>query len=86
MKACHPLSSVIAAIADENGNIKRLNNYHIKFEIEGPGELVASKETFTNPREVQWGTAPILVRAKAQTGNIKVKASVVPRNTHVDVC
>ena len=76
------LITVIAAIADENGNIKRLNNYHIKFEIEGPGELVASKETFTNPREVQWGTAPILVRAKAQTGNIKVKASVVPYGTH----
>ena len=76
------LINVIAAIADENGNIKRLNNYHIKFEIEGPGELVASKETFTNPREVQWGTAPILVRAKAQTGNIKVKASVVPNGIH----
>lgn len=76
------LITVIAAIADENGNIKRLNNYHIKFEIEGSGELVASKETFTNPREVQWGTAPILVRAKAQTGNIKVKASVVPNGIH----
>lgn len=76
------LITVIAAIADENGNIKRLNNYHIKFEIEGLGELVASKETFTNPREVQWGTAPILVRAKAQTGNIKIKASVVPNGTH----
>lgn len=76
------LITVIAAIADENGNIKRLNNYHIKFEIEGPGELVASKETFTNPREVQWETAPILVRAKAQTGNIKIKASVVPNGTH----
>lgn len=76
------LITVIAAIADENGNIKRLNNYHIKFEIEGPGELVASKETFTNPREVQWGTAPILVRAKAQTSNIKVKASVVPNGIH----
>lgn len=25
------LITVIAAIADENGNIKRLNNYHIKF-------------------------------------------------------
>lgn len=79
------LITVIAAIADENGNIKRLNNYHIKFEIEGPGELVASKETFTNPREVQWGTAPILVRAKAQTGNIKVKASVVPNGIHTPI-
>lgn len=79
------LITVITAIADENGDIKRLNNYHIKFEIEGPGELVASKETFTNPREVQWGTAPILVRAKAQTGNIKVKASVVPNGTHTPI-
>lgn len=62
------LITVVAAITDDNGNIKRLNNCHIKFEIEGPGELVASEETFTNPRAVQWGTSPILVRAKAQEG------------------
>lgn len=46
--------TVIAAIADENGNIKRLNNYEIKFEIEGQGQLVADEETFTNPRPVLW--------------------------------
>lgn len=39
--------TVIAAIADENGNIKRLNNYEVKFEIEGQGQLVANEETFT---------------------------------------
>ena len=50
--------TVIAAIADENGNIKRLNNYEVKFEIEGQGQLVANEETFTNPRPVLWGTAP----------------------------
>lgn len=79
------LITVVAAITDDNGNIKRLNNYHIKFEIEGPGELVASEETFTNPRAVQWGTAPILVRAKAQEGSIKIKASVVPSGIHTPV-
>lgn len=79
------LITVVAAITDDNGNIKRLNNYHIKFEIEGPGELVASEETFTNPRAVQWGTAPILVRAKAQEGSIKIKASVVPNGIHTPV-
>lgn len=76
------LITVVAAIADDNGNIKRLNNYHIQFEIEGPGELVANEETFTNPRAVQWGTAPILVRAKAQTGNIKIKAYVTHNGIH----
>lgn len=76
------LITVVAAIADDNGNIKRLNNYHIQFEIEGPGELVANNETFTNPRAIQWGTAPVLVRAKAQAGSIKIKASVVYNGIH----
>lgn len=76
------LITVVAAIADDNGNIKRLNNYHIQFEIEGPGELVANNETFTNPRAIQWGTAPVLVRAKTQAGEIKVKASVVYNGIH----
>ena len=79
------LITIVAAITDDNGNIKRLNNCHIKFEIEGPGELVASEETFTNPRAVQWGTAPILVRAKAHEGSIKIKASVVPSGIHTPV-
>lgn len=79
------LITIVAAITDDNGNIKRLNNCHIKFEIEGPGELVASEETFTNPRAVQWGTAPILVRAKVQEGSIKIKASVVPSGIHTPV-
>ena len=68
---------VVAAIADNNGNIKRLNNYEIMFEIEGPGELVANAETFTNPAPVRWGTAPVLVRSGMVPGEIKVRASVV---------
>ena len=52
------IMTVIAAIADDNGNIKRLNNYEITFEIEGPGQLIADSKTFTNPAPVRWGTAP----------------------------
>lgn len=59
-----------------------MNNYHIRFEIEGNGELVADKATFTNPREIQWGTAPILVRANTHSGDIKVKASVALEGIH----
>lgn len=76
------LVTVIAAVADDKGNIKRLNNYHIKFEIEGNGELVADNNTFTNPREVQWGTAPVLVRSNTDAGDIKVKVSVAFEGIH----
>lgn len=79
------LVTVIAAVADENGNIKRLNNYHIQFEIEGPGTLVANTTTFTNPRRTEWGTAPILVRATTQTGEIKVRASLVWQGKHTPI-
>lgn len=79
------LVTVIAAITDDHGNIKRLNNSMIQFEIEGPGELVADEKSFTNPRAVQWGTAPILVRAKTKTGDIKVKASVVFQGKHTPI-
>lgn len=77
--------TVIAAIADENGNIKRLNNYEVKFEIEGPGQLVADEETFTNPRQMLWGTAPVLVRSGATPGEIKIRASVVWQGKHTPV-
>ena len=77
--------TVIAAIADENGNIKRLNNYEVKFEIEGQGQLVADEETFTNPRPVLWGTAPVLVRSTTTPGEIKIRASVVWQGKHTPV-
>ena len=77
--------TVVAAIADSEGNIKRLNNYEVQFEIEGPGQLVASEETFTNPRPIQWGTAPVLVRATTRSGEIKVRASVVWQGKHTPV-
>lgn len=77
--------TVIAAVADDNGNIKRLNNYEVKFEIEGPGQLVADEQTFTNPRPVLWGTAPVLVRAATVPGEIRIRASVVWQGKHTPV-
>lgn len=77
--------TVIAAVSDDNGNIKRLNNYEIQFEIKGPGQLIANEETFTNPRPVLWGTAPVLVRTTTTPGEIKVRASVVWQGKHTPV-
>lgn len=75
--------TVVAAVADEKGNIKRLNNYAVKFEVEGSGQLVADGKSFTNPRQIQWGTAPALIRATTKTGEIKVRASVAWEGKHM---
>ena len=69
--------TVVAAIADDQGNIKRLNNEHILFSIEGEGRIVGNQESFSNPVEVKWGTAPVLIQSTTTAGKIKVKASVV---------
>lgn len=69
--------TVIAAVADDNGNIKRLNNYSIRFEIEGEGTLLGGEDVLANPRQVLWGTAPILVKSTTRPGKIKIRASVL---------
>lgn len=68
--------TVVASITDEHGNVKRLTNRFIEFTVEGEGELIANGSTQTNPVLVEWGTAPILVRATTKAGEIKVKARV----------
>lgn len=80
--------TVVAAIADDQGNIKRLNNEHIMFTIEGEGRIVGDKESFSNPVEVKWGTAPVLIQSTTKAGKIKVRASVVwqGKATPVDGC
>lgn len=77
------LVTVVAAVADGNGIIKRLNNYYIRFEVEGPAQLVGNVETYTNPRPVQWGTAPILLRATTTPGRVKVRAFVTMEGKHM---
>ena len=68
---------VTAAIADKNGNIKRLNNYHIKFKVEGEGRILGGASVLANPVPVKWGTAPILIQSTLKPGKIKVTASVL---------
>lgn len=69
--------TVVAAVVDDRGTIKRLNNEHILFTIEGEGRIVGGDESFSNPVEVKWGTAPVLVQSTTKPGKIRVKASVV---------
>lgn len=69
--------AVVAAVADKNGNIKRLNNYNIRFSIEGEGRLLGGPGVLANPVPVKWGTAPVLVQSTLKPGKIRITASVL---------
>ena len=71
------LVTVVAGIADKDGNIKRLNNYFVKFAVEGEARIVGGSDIMANPRPVVWGTAPVLLRSTTRPGKIKVTASVL---------
>ena len=69
--------TVVAAVADKNGNIKRLNNYNIRFSIEGEGRLLGGPGVLANPVPVKWGPAPVLVQSTLKPGKIRITASVL---------
>jgi len=68
--------AVIASVTDENGNTRRYYNGHIRFEVEGEGEIIDNGKIFANPRILEWGTAPVLIRATNTPGKIVVKAYI----------
>jgi beta-galactosidase len=77
------LSFVTVTVADKNGLLVPQSKNHIKFEISGPGEIVAtdngdatSFESFQLPEHNAYnGLALVIVRAKAgQPGTITLKA------------
>jgi len=77
------LSYITVTVADKKGLLVPRSKNHIKFEIKGPGEIVAtdngdatSFESFQAPEHNAYnGLALVIVRAKAgQPGTIKLKA------------
>lgn len=77
--------TVIASVTDSRGTVKRLNNSLVRFWTEGEGELVADGQTGTNPRRIEWGTAPVLLRSTTHPGTIRVHASVIWPGKHTPV-
>lgn len=77
--------TVVAAVADKNGNIKRLNNYNIRFSIEGEGRLLGGPGVLANPAPVKWGTAPVLVQSTLKPGKIRITASVLFEGSQMPV-
>lgn len=73
---------VVAEVTDDNGNVRRLAKENIVFEVEGEGEIIGDASIGANPRAVEWGSAPVLIRSTRTAGPIKIKASVQHPGTH----
>jgi len=67
---------VVAEVTDDNGNVRRLAKDNIVFSVEGEGEIIGDQTIGANPRAVEWGSAPVLIRSTTKAGKIKVKAHV----------
>lgn len=67
---------VVAEVTDDSGNVRRLAKENIVFTIEGEGEIIGDATIGANPRAVEFGSAPVLIRSTRKAGKIKVKARV----------
>lgn len=76
---------VIAEVTDDMGNVRRLAKDNIIFEVEGEGEVIGGADIHANPRPVEWGTAPVLIRSTRTPGNIKITARSEFQGAHVPV-
>ena len=76
------LVTVHAAVTDENGVIKRLNNQNLVFEVEGEGELLLPGDNCDNIVKVEYGIASALVRSTCRPGEITVKVKVKNDGAH----
>ena len=73
---------VVAEVTDDSGNVRRLAKEDILFSVEGEGEIIGDASIGANPRAVEWGSAPVLIRSTRQAGKITVRATVLHPGTH----
>ena len=73
---------VVCEVTDDLGHVRRLAKENIRFTIEGEGEIIGDASINANPRALEWGSAPVLIRSTRQAGKIKIKAEVQFPGTH----
>ena len=73
---------VVCEVTDDLGHVRRMAKENIRFTVEGEGEIIGDASINANPRAVEWGSAPVLIRSTRQAGKIKIKAEVQFSGTH----
>jgi beta-galactosidase len=68
---------VICEVTDDDGNVRRLAKEQILFSVEGEGEIIGDAIIGANPRTVEFGSAPVLIRSTLNPGKIRVHARVI---------
>jgi len=65
---------VVAEVTDDLGHVRRQAREHVTFTVEGEGTIIGDAAIMANPREVEWGSAPVLVRSTHKAGKIRIIA------------
>ena len=73
---------VVCEVTDDNGNVHRLTKGNIVFTVEGEGEIIGDATNGANPRSVEFGSAPVLIRSTVNPGKIKVIAKMQFEGEH----
>lgn len=73
---------IVAEITDDNGNVRRLAKDEIKFAVHGYGTIVDNGRIAANPRAVEWGSAPMLLRSTHEAGDIVITARAAHDGSH----
>jgi len=73
---------VVCEVTDDEGNVRRLAKDNIVFTVQGEAEIVGDAAIGANPRAVEFGSAPVLIRSTCTPGNITVKARVLFEGEH----
>ena len=73
---------VVCEVTDDLGHVRRLAKENIRFTVEGEGQIIGDASINANPRTVEWGSAPVLIRSTRKAGKIKIKAEVQFPGTH----
>ena len=67
---------IVCEVTDDLGHVRRLAKENIVFSVEGEGEIIGDASINANPRAMEWGSAPVLIRSTKKAGKIKIKAEV----------
>ena len=73
---------VVAEVTDDNGNVRRLARESVHFTVEGEGTIIGGNDIQANPRLVEWGSAPVLVRSTQRAGTIRIIARALFEGVH----
>lgn len=73
---------VICEVTDDEGNVRRLAKDNVLFTVKGEGEIIGDATNGANPRAVEFGSAPMLLRSTTKPGWVTVIARVQYEGEH----